>query len=482
MLFTSIHFLIFFPIVVALYFSIKYKYRWILLLVSSYYFYMSWKAEYVILLLISTFVVYFSALYMDRVKSLAKRRFFLGLSLFTNLGLLFAFKYFNFFSDSLRDFLRLFSIQFPSLALNVLLPLGISFYTFQSLSYAIDVYNKKIKPEKHIGIFAVYVSFFPQLVAGPIERAGNLLPQFFEKHSFNYKQATGGLKLMLWGFFKKIVVAERLAIVVNAVYSNPTDYTGVPLILATVFFAFQIYYDFSAYSDIAVGAAQVMGFRLMDNFKRPYSSRSLREFWRRWHISLSSWFRDYVYIPLGGNRVKVSRLYVNLSIVFLLAGLWHGADWTFIFWGALHGFYLVFSLITKNIRGKVNARIGLTRFPKIHMFFQILVTFILVNIGWIFFRANSFSDAIYIFIHMFSGWGLGFSGIFLGSMGMRNLIPASILIVFVWFVHMLQGHKGMRQFLSDKPTLVRWSVYLVIIFAIILFGVFEAKEFIYFQF
>mgnify|MGYP002035796933 CR=1 FL=1 len=480
MLFNSIHFLIFFPIVVAIYFSIPHRFRWILLLISSYYFYMSWKAEYVILIMISTLIDYFLAIQIHKSAIRARKKVFLVLSLCGNLGLLFAFKYFNFFSDSVRELLMSFSIQLQPMTLKVLLPVGISFYTFQTIGYTIDVYRGKIKPEKHLGIFAVYVSFFPQLVAGPIERAKNLLPQFFVKQFFDYKRITDGLKVMLWGFFLKVVIADRLAIVVDAVYNNPLEYTGIPLILATVFFAFQIYCDFAGYSFIAIGAAQVMGIKLMDNFKRPYHSKSISEFWRRWHISLSSWFRDYLYIPLGGNRVSIPRWYLNLFIVFLVVGIWHGANWTFIVWGVIHGFYLIFSAITKNIRSQIANKIGLAKFPKLHMFLQMAITFTLVNIGWIFFRANTLSDAAYILTHLFSGWGSKIT--FGGVMTHEGLIIAVISILFMEFVHLLQEHIKMRQFLSDKPILVRWSILLILILGIALFGVFESRQFIYFQF
>ena len=452
MLFNSFHFLIFFLIVVTLYFSIEPKYRWILLLLSSYYFYMSWKVEYVILIIISTLIDYFSALSINKTNNLNKRKFFLGLSICTNLGLLFTFKYFNFVGDSVRAFLALFSIQFSPHVLNILLPVGISFYTFQTLSYTIDVYRGRIKPQTHLGIFAVYVSFFPQLVAGPIERAKNLLPQFYEAKYFDYARVTNGLKLMLWGFFKKLVIADRLSIVVDVVYGNVGDYTGIPLILATVFFAFQIYCDFSGYSDIAIGAAQVMGIKLMDNFKRPYFSRSVAEFWKRWHISLSSWFKDYLYIPLGGSRVTVHRCYFNISIVFLVSAIWHGANWTFIIWGALHGFYMVFSLITKNMRNQIIHAIRLTQFPRVHALIQIGTTFSLVCIGWIFFRANNLSDALYVLTHLMSGLSLNFSQISLGGFGWDGLIISFSAILFMEFVHILQEHirmEYMRAFQMD---------------------------------
>jgi len=481
MLFNSLHFLVFFPIVITLYFSISHKYRWILLLFSSYYFYMSWKAEYIILIMISTIIDYIAGIQIHRSRAKRRKLTFLLLSLITNLGLLFAFKYFNFFSDSVRAVLAQFSIPLDPLTLKVLLPVGISFYTFQTLSYTIDIYRGKIKPQKHLGIFAVYVAFFPQLVAGPIERAKNLLPQLVKKQYFEYKRVTDGLKLMLWGFFKKIVIADHLAKTVDLVFNNVGDYTGISLWIAGIFFAFQIYCDFSGYSDIAIGAAQIMGIKLMDNFKRPYFSRSVSEFWKRWHISLSSWFRDYLYIPLGGNRVAVPRWYINIFIVFLVSGLWHGANWTFVIWGALHGIYLITSIVTQKARDRFNNAIGLTKIPRVHNLLKIAVTFALVNIGWIFFRANSLTDAAYIFTHLFQGISFNIPTLDLGF-GWVGLVYSLIIIGFMEFIHVIQEHIRMRQFLSNKPLLMRWSIYLIIIALIVLFGVFDKTEFIYFQF
>lgn len=482
MLFNSLHFLLFFPIVIFLYFSIPHKFRWILLLLSSYYFYMSWKPEYIILILISTIIDYVAALKIHNATSKTTKKICLSLSIATNIGLLFAFKYFNFISDSVREFLSLISIQMNPLTHKLLLPVGISFYTFQTLSYTIDVYRGKMQPQKHLGIFAVYVSFFPQLVAGPIERAKNLLPQFFEKKQFDYVRVTDGLKLMLWGFFKKIVIADRLALFVNLVYNNPTDYTGASLILATLFFAFQIYCDFSGYSDIAIGAAQVMGFSLMDNFKRPYFSRSINEFWRRWHISLSTWFKDYVYIPLGGNRVSKMRWVLNILIVFLVSGLWHGAAWTFVVWGGLHGLFIVIETITKKPKDTLLQKTKIAKHKSIVRFIEICITFILVNIGWIFFRANKLSDAWYILTHLHTNINLNSILLFASSVSKTEFAVAILAIVFMECVHLIQEHVRMRHFLSNKPIWVRWSIYILIIYAILGFGIFGQTEFIYFQF
>lgn len=485
MLFNSIHFLIFFPLVVILYFSLKHKHRWILLLLASYYFYMSWKAEYIILIIFSTLVDYFVALAIAKEENRATKKLLLLISILINIGLLFAFKYFNFISDSLRIILSNFSIQFSPPILKILLPVGISFYTFQTLGYTIDVYRNKIKPEKHLGIFALYVSFFPQLVAGPIERAKNLLPQFFKKYYFDYFRIADGLKLMLWGFFKKIVIADNLAIYVNLVYNEPHLYTGLPLIIATIFFAFQIYCDFSGYSDIAIGASQVMGFKLMDNFKRPYYSKSVSEFWKRWHISLSSWFKDYLYIPLGGNRVSISRLHFNLLITFLVSGLWHGANWTFVVWGALHAFYMIFSLWSKKIRENILLLTKINRLPLLNKYLQVLTTFSLVTFAWIFFRANNISDAFYIIKNLFNWQGVSDFSYFSSTFFLASpyvFIVGLFGILFLEFIHLIQRHGSIRHMLSNRPIYVRFFIYFLILFGILLFGNFSSQQFIYFQF
>jgi len=484
MLFNSLHFLFFFPIVVGIYFAIPYRFRWVLLLIASYYFYMCWKIEYILLIIISTLIDYFAGLKMGEKQDKKERKKYLILSLLTNLGLLFAFKYFNFFNNSIRESFAYLNITYHIPSLKLLLPVGISFYTFQTLSYSFDVYRGKRKPEKHLGIFALYVAFFPQLVAGPIERSTHLIPQFYENYDFDYTRVTNGLKLMLWGFFKKLVIADRLAVLVNQIYNNPTDYSGLPLIIATYFFAFQIYCDFSGYSDIAIGASQVMGFKLMDNFNRPYFSKSISEFWKRWHLSLSTWFKDYLYIPLGGNQVSKYRLYSNILVVFLVSGLWHGANWTFIFWGALHGIYLVSSIKTISFRNKICKLFYLDKFPHLHKYFKILVTFHLVLFGWIFFRANSINEAYYIVTHLFSNLKFNLSIFNEKTLGLGrfDFIIALLSILFMEVIHFTQRHKRMRQFLSEKPIWFRWSVYYIMTMAILLLGKFNLQKFIYFQF
>lgn len=333
MLFNSVSYGIFLPIVFILYWLLPHRFRWGLLLVSSYYFYMSWNAKYVALIFITTFVSYVAAILVEKAKTRQGKLRIICLSALICLGILFYFKYFNFISQSFVDLMSLFAIQLNPLTINVLLPVGISFYTFQTLSYIVDVYRGEVKAERHFGHYATFISFFPQLVAGPIERTKNLLPQLKAEHRFDYRQASYGLKLMGWGFFKKLVIADVLAKYVQTVFTSPQEFQGFALVLASVFFSIQIYCDFSGYSDIAIGTAKLLGINLMTNFKNPYFSTSVKEFWSRWHISLSTWFRDYVYIPLGGNRKGVLRRNVNLMITFLASGLWHGTEWTFVFWG-----------------------------------------------------------------------------------------------------------------------------------------------------
>lgn len=484
MLFNSLEYLIFLPLVVGLYFSISYKYRWVLLLAASYYFYMAWKPVYIILIIFSTLIDYFAGIMMGRTEDKKKRKKYLILSLITNLSLLFLFKYFNFFNDSAKTVLEYLNIPFYLPQFKLLLPMGISFYTFQTLSYSIDVYKGTIKPEKHLGIFALYVTFFPQLVAGPIERSENLLPQFREKHDFDYDLATNGLKLIAWGMFKKVVIADRVAQMVNLVYNDVQSYTGFPLVFATVLFAFQIFCDFSGYSDIAIGSANIMGYRLMKNFNRPYLARNISEFWKRWHISLSTWFKDYIYIPLGGNRVVKWRWYYNLFITFLISGLWHGANWTFVAWGALHGFYHIFAIMTSKFRKSFIKTIKLDKIPGLYPFIQTLITFILVCFGWIFFRANSLSDAIYVIKHLFDG---SFKNIYEQALILEpdtfQLNVALISIVLMEVVHLVQEKVGsIREFVSRRPIWIRWSLYYILIIGIIIFGSFGSQEFIYFQF
>lgn len=480
MLFNSIDFLFFFPAVVAVYYLIPHRYRWLLLLAASYYFYMSWKAEYAVLIAASTLIDYGVALQISRTTEQSRRKQWLLLSLVSNLGILFGFKYLNFFSESFRVALNQFDIFYNVPAFDLLLPVGISFYTFQSLSYSIDIYRGHKEAERHLGIFALYVAFFPQLVAGPIERSTRLLPQFYQKHTFDYNNVTSGLKLMAWGFFKKLVIADRLAIVVDSVYDNPSEFTGLTLIMAAYFFTFQIYCDFSGYSDIAIGAARVLGFDLMRNFRQPHFARSVSDFWSRWHISLSTWFRDYVYIPLGGNRAGKWRWYFNLMIVFLLSGLWHGANWTYLAWGGLHGFYLLFGIWTRPLRDKVVAATPLARYSFFKMGLDIAVTFNLIAFALIFFRSASLAEAFYIMTHLFVDLMAKPQSV--AGFGYYNLSIVAGAIGIMLLVHLLQEQGYLHKLVAQQTLWIRWVFYYALIFSILLFGQFGTTEFIYFQF
>jgi len=484
MLFNSIEFLFFLPIVFGMYYVLPHKYRWALLLLASYYFYMSWKPEYIALIIISTLIDYLCGNQLEKKEGKYPRKLFLWISLLSNLGILMTFKYLGFFQEIVNELLILMDFGGSENGLNLILPMGISFYTFQTMSYTIDVYNRKIKPEKHLGIFALFVTFFPQLVAGPIERASNLLPQFRKKIQFDYQDISSGMKLIAWGLFKKVVIADRLSVFVDTVYNNPHDYNGIPLIIATVFFAFQIYCDFSGYSDIAIGIAKMFGFNLMDNFKRPYHAYSISDFWSRWHISLSTWFRDYCYIPLGGNRVVKWRWYYNLFITFLISGLWHGANWTFIAWGAFHGVLLVIELVLKMKDTPRNSFIKR---------FRVLLTFTLVCLGWIFFRASNLSDALYIITNLFvnipgdiitiiTNVDFGRSHELYLNQDKWVFIIAVMSILGMELIHLLQRHYSLRQKLNQFPLIVKWPIYYLFVLIIICFGIFDKSQFIYFQF
>jgi len=479
MLFNSFQFLVFFPIVVAVYFAIPNKFRWILLLVASYYFYMCWNYKYIVLIMLSTMVDYISGILIYQTDKSRSRKLLLAGSLVTNLGLLFFFKYFNFFGDSINAVFARFNIFYEVPTYHFLLPVGISFYTFQTLSYTIDIYKKKQVPEYHFGRFALFVSFFPQLVAGPIERSVNLLPQFRREVDFNYERIKNGILLMGWGFFKKIVIADRLSEYVNLVYNHPTDFEGVQNIIATFFFSFQIYCDFSGYSDIAIGTAMVLGYQLMTNFRRPYFSMNIREFWQRWHISLSTWFRDYVYISLGGNRVVKWRWYYNLFITFLVSGLWHGAQWTFVIWGAIHGFYLVFAIVTEKFRNRFNQAIGLTRIPWLYKLTQVLVTFVLAYIAWIFFRANNVSEAFYILKNHFVFGGVQAVNLFKNP---ADFALSFIFIVVLLVIDFMEERFNLSSRLKTLPRYQKWILLVLFVATIIIFASWNETDFLYFQF
>lgn len=470
MSFISPEFVIFFAVVVPLFFMLRQSWRWAWLFAASYFFYGYGNVQFLSLIAMTTLVDYVAARRIDITDHTPTRRLWLIASLSGNLGVLFLFKYFNFFADALGAGDRLLAVA---------LPVGISFYTFQSMAYTIDVYRRHIKAEPHFGIFATYVAFFPQLVAGPIERASNLLPQFHLHMTFDADRAVSGFRLILWGLFKKVVIADRLALYVNVVYNDAHSYSGLPLIVATVFFGFQIYCDFSAYSDIAIGTARVMGFTLMQNFRQPYFARSVREFWARWHISLSTWFRDYLYIPLGGNRVSLGRNLLNLFIVFLLSGLWHGASWTFVIWGALHGLFVV---IDTGLRGR-----GLRVTAPVWV--KLAVTYALVSFAWIFFRANSLDDALYIAGNLLTLTPTDLTTPFALAKGV--LLTPGLEFALSWAliglllaVDALDARIGLDRALTLSPVPLRWAVYYAAGAAVLVCGLYGvgAQQFIYFQF
>ncbi len=487
MLFNSIDFFVFFPIVTVLYYLLPHQHRWWMLLGASCFFYMMFIPRYIAIIAVTIIIDYLAGIWLEKpTLSVAGRKRILIVSIISTCLVLFVFKYFNFVNSNLERIATVLHWNYSMTALEIALPIGLSFHTFQSLSYVIEVYRGRQKAEHHFGIYSLYVMFYPQLVAGPIERPQNLLHQFYDNHSFNYRQATDGLKLMAWGLFKKVVIADRLAVAVNTVYGDPRAFSGLPLIVATIFFAFQIYCDFSGYSDIAIGAAQVMGFRLMDNFNRPYFSKSIAEFWKRWHISLSTWFRDYLYIPLGGNRARTWRWQFNLFLTFLVSGLWHGAHWTYIIWGALNGLFMMVSIWTQNIRRRICHVITLDQHLVLHKGVRVAMTFSLVCIAWIFFRARYVQDGWYILTHLLDinqrSFSTGLTELLHMGLSPYNLVVSIVAIIFMEIVHSIQRHRGIRQMLSEKPLWLRWSVYFSLVFSIAFLGMFENQQFIYFQF
>lgn len=498
MLFNSYQFLIFFPIVVLIYWAIPLRFRYIWLLAASYYFYMCWNAKYALLLLFSTAVTYASGLIINKIKSLeieeGKRTRYMKLcvafSFVINIGVLAWFKYFNFIFENVQKVFVHIGIALSSPAFDIVLPVGISFYIFQALSYTVDVYRGDIYAEKNFLKYALFVSFFPQLVAGPIERSKNLLKQVAEPHRFDYEKCREGFLLMLWGFFLKLVIADRAAIIVNTVYNDYGSYPGMYLVVATVLFAFQIYCDFAGYSTIAMGAAKIMGFELMENFDCPYFAKSVSEFWRRWHISLSSWFRDYLYIPLGGNRKGTARKYLNMMIVFLTSGMWHGAQWSFIVWGGINGLYQIIGERLMPVRNKLNKLLRLKRESFGHKLFKVVTTFVLIDFAWIFFRANRFTDAFGIIKSMFSvrnWWVLFDDSLFTLGLDWKNFVLL-ILAIVILLVSDIFKYKGIkvRRVIMRQELWFRWSLYIAAIAGILVFGIwgpgYDASAFIYFQF
>ncbi|MBT4849328.1 MBOAT family protein [Candidatus Parcubacteria bacterium] len=481
MLFNSLFFLfVFFPIVGGFYYLLPHKFRWAWLLLASCYFYMSFIPGYILILAITITIDYFAAIFIGRSKGHSKR-FLLILSILANIGMLFIFKYFNFFNTNIISLAEFFHWNYSIENLKLILPIGLSFHTFQSLSYIIEVYRGRQKVERHFGIFAVYVLFFPQLVAGPIERPQNLLHQFYEKHYFRLEQFMSGMRLIIWGLFKKVVIADRASVFVDQIFNNVNDFTGPYFALATFLFAFQIYCDFSGYSDMARGIARTLGFELMVNFRSPYFSRSISEFWTRWHISLSTWFRDYVYVPLGGNRVSSFRWTYNLFIVFLLSGIWHGANWTYVVWGAMNGFYLIFSIWTKKIRSKIAGILKL-KHTFLEKALQLIVTFLLIEASWIFFRAQSLGDAWYILKQIFiEGYKITSLQPFIQRYNYSiGIIFAAIILLILVDYFIAEDKRAKKLQKISMPLQV--FAYSFLVFIIILLGQFSNEHFIYFQF
>ncbi len=531
----SFEYLIFFVIVVALFFAVPQRFRWIYLLVASYLFYMWWDPKYAILIMTTTVTVYGTALLMHN-RPVKIKKLCVALSVAVNLGILFMFKYFAFFNNSIRDLMAFFGQTYTPPVLHLLFPVGLSFYTFQALSYTVDVYRGSREPEKHFGMFALYVSFFPTLLSGPIERSTRLLPQLYRKVEFNYDRVVSGLILMGWGFFQKLVIADRLAQYVGMIYNQPQYFKGLPVLMAIYFQGIQVYCDFSGYTDIAIGTALVMGYELMPNFKRPFLATSIGDLWRRWHISLISWFKDYLYIPLGGNQGGKFRWHLNTVIVFTLSGLWHGALWPLVVWGALNGVFIVISRVSSRIRAAVRetafgamakvhpavyftlaaiavavtvfgkpiglglgGRIGTgfvallvlpvailstrkDRFPRflegVKSALMIVITYHLFVFGGIFFRVKSMSDGWYMLTHF---WGTNFVQLPL-FFGLDEFILMLLLVLFICVVNYIQEKRGsIREMIRTKPWPVRWALYYLLAMSILV-GMQKTSQFVYFQF
>jgi alginate O-acetyltransferase complex protein AlgI len=473
MLLNTFPFLIFFLIVFLLYWKIPKKYQWILLLLAGYYFFGSWKPAYLGIIIITTLINYFAAIRIGIAKK-QKRRWLL-LALIFDLTVLFIFKYFNFFAFTLQTFIAIKLPQF-----NLLLPIGISFYTFQTIGYLVDVYRGKIKPEKHLGIFALFVCFFPQLSAGPIERASELMPQLKNPPTFKSENVVSGLKLFTFGLFKKMVIADNLAIIVDRVFNTLPNYKGLSLIIAVMLYSWQIYTDFSGYTDMSRGVARMLGFNLVLNFNLPYLSTSVTDFWRRWHMSLSRWFKDYIYIPLGGNRNGLVRTCINVLIVFTLCGLWHGASWNFVIWGFFHGFIMTLERIIKKLN---NNRIRIPNPVKI------MYAYILICISWIFFRTNNLADAFYVFKYSLVGlksfiipkyiWAT------VSQLYITNQIEMIItfgLLIMAILLEVISSRTSLYKLLGKQPAIIRYSIYTIIIFMIIELRNIDIKSFIYVRF
>ena len=487
MLFNSMEFLLFFPITVIIYFMLPSKAKNVELLIMSYIFYMGWNAKYSLLLLTVTSTTYLTALLLERDKWRLMRKKLLIICISINLALLCFFKYGNFILENLN---KLTGGEFSTL--NVLLPVGISFYIFQAMGYVVDVYRGELRAEKNFVTYALFVSFFPQLVAGPIERSSNLLKQMKENHCFDYCRVREGLLLMLWGLFQKLVIADRVAILVDRVFNNYTSYYGACRAVAAIFFAIQIYCDFGGYTNIAIGAAKVMGFSLVNNFDSPYFAVSIKDFWRRWHISLSQWFRDYVYISLGGSRCSRIKKYRNLMFTFLLSGLWHGAGWNFVVWGGMHGAYQIIGEALEPLKKKIYVVLNIDETTDLHRLWRQIITFVLVDIAWIIFRMSSLKDGLAFISGMVSDFNL--------YMLIRDPVPifaamgfsinelAVLLagLLLLWGVDLCRKKVYIPEWLAEQNAPARWIIYISLLFLILIYGIYGTDyaqtQFIYFQF
>ena len=482
MLFNSIDFAIFLPLVFVIYWLLnkRLKLQNLFLLIASYVFYGWWDWRFLSLILFSTVVDYLVGLKLNKTQHNKRRLLYLWISIVVNIGFLGFFKYYNFFLENFKTAFTFFGAEFQANSLHIILPVGISFYTFQTLSYTIDIYNKKLKPTRDFIAFGAFVSFFPQLVAGPIERAKNLLPQFYRNRRFTYPEAVAGLRQILWGFIKKVVIADNCAQFADMIFNNYQEYSGSTLLLGALFFTFQIYGDFSGYSDIAIGTARLFGFRLMKNFAFPYFSRDIAEFWRRWHISLSTWFRDYLYIPIGGSRGTLAIKVRNIFIIFVVSGFWHGANWTFIVWGALNAFYFLPLLLANKNRKHMQIVAKNSTLPRLKELYGMAITFSLTVLAWIFFRSNSVAMAVDYIATIFS------ESLFVmpefSNMGhaLTTLILVVIFMIAEWFGR--THEHAFAQIGSNWKRLSRWALYSGVVFIILMYMQTNEAPFIYFQF
>ncbi len=489
MLFNSLPFFVFLPIVALLYFIIPLKLKTYWLLAASYFFYMCWSPEYALLLFTSTLITYIAGLCIEKFSKPQHKNWVIAISCILNLSILGFFKYFDFALKNINIALGALNLSALAPTFQIILPVGISFYMFQAIGYTIDVYRGTVCAERNFARYALFVSFFPLLLSGPIERSGNMLPQFKKHNKFDYDTTKKGLLTMLWGFFVKLVIADRAAVLVNTVYSQYQDRSGSALFVATLLFAVQIYCDFYSYSEIARGTAMVMGFKVLRNFNAPYATKSIAEFWRRWHIALSSWFKDYLYIPLGGNRVSKWKRYRNIMIVFIVSGLWHGAQWSYVMWGFLHGAYQVIGHLTKSGRDWLKQRLCLKTDTFSYKLWQTLCTFLLVDFAWIFFRAPSFTAALEITGKIFTDFDFGLfvqENIYKLGLSQPDMTILFLGIAVFFIIDHLRSRICISQFLAQQGMLFRWLVYFAMLFVTLIYGCYgsgyDASQFIYFQF